>query len=229
MATDMFPRMQTMALDEQSRGDTETRDREAWAAVVSRLCPGVATDTVVDWIESKARRMLLLGREHLVYLRWLGAGHSGNRVRWVLHLEHISSITSVAHTLVISHTTPVVLGPLRLELPRRHCLASARDNMADLLLLKVNRVLDGYFKTKLMRSKVTAPTAAQATGAQARYWRPGIGICAMCLTSEQELRALLAGQECHFGGSFCLPRILTTTGAGLEFSELLRVKTRSQN
>jgi hypothetical protein len=124
-----------------------------WARALAKHCPAVAHDTIVDWVQNKESRVLLLCREHLVYLRWQGAGHRGNRIRWAHHLDRISSITTVAHTVVILCSEVVSLGPMRIEVPRRRCLSSAQDAVADLLLHKVNRVLDDYFKRQLMRGQ----------------------------------------------------------------------------
>jgi hypothetical protein len=119
-------------------------------------------------LQTKERRVLLLCREHLVFLRWHGPGERANGVRWALHLEHISSITTVAHTLVILCTKKVQLGPVQLEVPQRRCLASEQDAVADLLLHKVNRVLDTYFKNKYMHDKVVGRSS---TGRQVRCTR----------------------------------------------------------
>ena len=155
--------VQMMTLDEGSRSSTDAADRAQWTLVMQQLCHGAVDDRVTDWIEPKPHRVLLLAKEHLVYLRWCGPGNRANRVRWVLHLEHIASISTVAHTLVITHNTPIRVGTLPVELPRRHCLASAQDTMADLLLHKVNCALDSYFKHKLMQGKLAAASREPGT------------------------------------------------------------------
>lgn len=166
--------MQATTCQEQSRGATEEEDRRRWAAVVAQMCPDAANDSIESQFETKPCRMLLLCSAHLIYIKWHGLGHRKNRVRWVLHLEHIASITSVAQTLVIAHNTPLQLGALRLEVPRRRYLASAQDTMADLLLHKVNGVLDSYFKTKLMQGRAAAPLSETGGTLTVRGCRPAL-------------------------------------------------------
>jgi hypothetical protein len=145
--------MQTSTLDEHTQETTAQEDREMWVRALQKHCPHAAQDTIVDWIQNKECRVLVLCREHLVYMRWNGPGHRGNHIRWALHLDHISSITTVAYTVVILCSQMVSMGPVRVEVPRRRCLTSTKDAMADLLLHKVNRVLDDYFKRQLMKGK----------------------------------------------------------------------------
>lgn len=195
-------RVQISSLSDAALTGTDERERGQWRAMLKRARGLQCHDDVLDWVENKPHRVLLLCRQHLVYVRWDGVAHASSRVRWCLHLEHISSVTKVAHTIVVMCSETVQLGPLRLDVPRRRCLASESDSMAELLLHRINQALDAHFKRSVQRRAQEHGAAKAWDVAQVRAFRrlQTVTDAALCWLCDGEQPANIASASCACRG-----------------------------
>ena len=174
--------LQISSLSDAALAGTDKSEREHWLVALKRTRGHASRDEVLDWVENKPRRVLLLCRQHLVYVRWDGVTPASSRERWSLHLEHISSVTKVAHTIVVMCSETAQLGPLRLDVPRRRCLASENDNMAELLLHRVNQALDAHFKQSAHHKarEHASGSHQRASQVRSRAMMPPSGVLLSC-------------------------------------------------
>eukprot|EP00892_Ulva_mutabilis_P007518 jgi/Ulvmu1/5138/UM021_0155.1 len=134
---------------DNSTSTTESRDGCIWEQLLRQTRPELKAMKVVDWVQNKHGRTLVLGHEYLVYCR--ARTSSRPLVRWTLKLEHISSIITVGYTVVISYTDTKKLGWMRLDIPAWHMVPCQQEAVVEVLMQKVNRQLDNYFERRYVK------------------------------------------------------------------------------
>ena len=85
-------------MQEQQSDGTSERERllAAWQAALGHLSERFANDTIADVLVVRARRVLLLTKEHVVYCRAknLAAGTAAYHVRWHLDMRNVNNVLS---------------------------------------------------------------------------------------------------------------------------------------
>jgi len=158
--------MQAAILADDAVSTTESCDGQTWEQLLQRAKPDFQGMKVVDWVQNKKGRTLVLGQEHLVYCR----ARTSTRplIQWSLKLEHISSITTVGYTVVISYTESVELGCMRLDVPAWHMVACQPEAVVKVIMQKVNRQLDKYFERRFVKDGAAVQSAVFASQACVR-------------------------------------------------------------
>lgn len=141
--------MQAAITADDAASINESSAGNAWEMLLKRHDPELERLKVVDWIQNKCGRTLVLGQEHLVYCRSNSSKQS--TVRWILKLEHISSITTVGYTVVISYSDSVRLGRMRFDVPAWHTVACKQEAVVEVIMQKVNKQLDLYFEKRYVK------------------------------------------------------------------------------
>lgn len=150
--------MQAALIADDAASINESSAGHAWETLLKRTRPELERLKVVDWIQNKCGRTLVLGQEHLVYCRSNSSTRS--TVRWILKLEHISSIITVGYTVVVSYSDSVRLGRIHLDVPAWHTVACKQEAVVEVIMQKVNKQLDHYFEKRYVKDS----SAVQGTG-----------------------------------------------------------------
>lgn len=151
-ATNRGPRRnhgQAIIMDDRSTDTSVTDDASKWVAVLKHSQPLLAQENIVDWIQNKPRRTLVLTEEHIIYCQ--DRGKKRPRIKWVLNLQNISSIITVGNTVVIAFSEVYSMGLLKLEVPSRHMIACDQDAVVEVVMQKVNRILDEHFDKRYVK------------------------------------------------------------------------------
>jgi hypothetical protein len=164
--------VQAVALDDGVQSSTE--ELVNWTRVLHGLHVSFKDEIVTDWVQPKPNRVILLGESCIAYVHFPPTVPDGEaeavpltgcvstyqkklRLRWAVQLKHISSIITVANTIVLLCNEPRQIGPLQLEVPVRRLLSSDQDAMVDLMLHKVNHRLDLFGKRMETESQHARP------------------------------------------------------------------------
>lgn len=142
-----------MIVCENTPAATKTDTAQMWEGRLRKIEPGLENLNVVDWVQNKSGRILILGQEELVYCRTGKTRRS--LVRWILKLQHISSIITVGYTVVISYTESVSMGQMRLDVPAWHTVACQQEAIVELVMQRVNRALSDAFEKHYVKDRTT--------------------------------------------------------------------------
>jgi hypothetical protein len=140
---------QAIIMDDRSTAAIVSDDASKWVEVLKRSQPSIAQERIIDWIHNKEKRALVLTEEHIVYCR--DRGHKRARIKWVLNLQHISSIITVSNTVVIAYSATYNVGGVKLEVPARHLITCDQDAVVEVVMQKVNRILDEHFDKRYVK------------------------------------------------------------------------------
>jgi hypothetical protein len=140
---------QAIIMEDRSATAVVSEDASKWTEVLRRCRPLIAEERIIDWIQNKPRRTLVLTEEHIIYCQ--DRGENRTRIKWVLNLQHISSIITVGNTVVIAFSEVHKVGPIKLEVPSRHMIACDHDAVVEVVMQKVNRILDDHFDKRYVK------------------------------------------------------------------------------
>jgi hypothetical protein len=152
--------LQAVAIDDGTQKSMQ--ERLEWSNLLRGLRTVLKDEVIVDWLQPKPNRVLLLCTAWVVYVALvpraaddaISATAPGDcfrplakpSVRWAVQLRHISSIITVANTVVLLCTEPRQVGPVQLDVPVRRLLSCSQDAMVDLILHKVGHQVDQWCK-----------------------------------------------------------------------------------
>lgn len=151
-ATSRGPRRnhgQAIITDDRTTAASVSEDASKWIDVLKHSQLLLAEDRIIDWIQIKAKRTLVLTEEHIIYCR--DRHQKRPRIKWALNLQHISSIITVGNTVVIAYSEVYEMGPIKLEVPFRHMIACDQDAVVEVVMQKVNRILDEHFDKRYVK------------------------------------------------------------------------------
>lgn len=151
-ATSRGPRRnhgQAIIMDDRNTDADVSDDASKWVEVLKRSQQPLAEERVIDWIQNKAKRTLVLTEGHIIYCQNFSKKKS--RIKWSLDLQHISSIITVGHTVVIAYSEQYSMGAVKLEVPSRHMIACDQEAVVEVVMQKVNRILDEHFDKRYVK------------------------------------------------------------------------------
>ncbi|MEW5315922.1 MAG: hypothetical protein WDW38_007319 [Sanguina aurantia] len=119
----------------------------AWQQSLQHIAPRLACDTVVDVLEDRPSRAVLLTNRHVAYLcvkktgQQIGSMAVTYKVKWLIPNEHIDNIRSVEKSFRISieYRRPIQLGHFVLKVPLRQGMRTTSSESHRNLILRLNR------------------------------------------------------------------------------------------